>query len=116
MPKGCNPNSLKNLKRFTSADAKINGAKGGKAAASTKRILKTLKQLDMENTTDEERLKMLTALKFKAQKGNLEAFKIYRDLIGEKPVRAMDVKFKNPFEGLTTDELRAIVYNDTYNV
>ena len=79
MPGG-NP---KNLIVPTSEQARINGAKGGRASANTKKLLKSFRELDVENTSNEERMKMLAKVKQMAERGNLNAIKLYLEIIGE---------------------------------
>lgn len=47
----------------------------------------------------------------KAMKGDTRAAEYVRDMIGEKPVENVNVsgKVSNPFEGLSTEELRRMV-------
>lgn len=79
MPGG-NP---KNLIVPTSEQARINGAKGGRASANKKKLLKSFRELDVENTSNEERMKMLAKVKQMAERGNLNAIKLYLEIIGE---------------------------------
>ena len=56
---------------------------------------------------------MLIAQIQKALKGDAQAFEMIRDLIGEKPVDKKEVsasvQHDNPFEGLTTEELKKLI-------
>ena len=79
MPGG-NP---KNLIVPTSEQARINGAKGGRASAKKRAMLKSFRELDVENTSNEERMKMLAKVKQMAERGNLNAIKLYLEIIGE---------------------------------
>ena len=45
MPKGDNPNSRKNLKRYTSEEARKYGAMGGKASAKTRGAYNSVKEV-----------------------------------------------------------------------
>lgn len=85
MPRGDNPKSRANLIKLTSEEARKRGSAGGKKSAEVRRVLKTFKELDDELTTDDERKKMLAALKKRAEQGNLKAFELYRDTMGMKP-------------------------------
>lgn len=92
MPRGDNPNSRKNLQRFgIEKEARDGGLKGGKASGEARRALRTFKELDDELTTDDERKKMLDALKKRATQGNLKAFELYRDTMGMKPIDKVNV-------------------------
>ncbi len=88
MPRGMNPNSQANLKKpedFTPKELRERAKKGAEASAKARRRLKSFRELDDEQTTDDERIEMLDALKLKAKRGNLRAFEIYRDTMGMKP-------------------------------
>ncbi len=88
MAKGESPNSRANLIPFnkrSEKEARESGRKGGKASGEKRRQLKTFRELDEAHTTDEERLKMLEAVKLKAKSGNLKAFEVYRDTMGMNP-------------------------------
>ena len=70
-----------------------------------------IKDYAKENVTVEQA--MLIAQIQKALKGDALAFEMIRDLIGEKPVDkkevAASVQHDNPFEGLTTEELKKLI-------
>ncbi len=77
---------LANLKPVRSkSEARERGKLGGIASGESRRKLKSFRELDTENTTDDERLEMLDALKLKAKRGNLRAFEVYRDTMGMRP-------------------------------
>ena len=87
MPRGENPNSQKALAE-NRAKTQFRGETAVKAqrkAAALQRKLKSFRELDTENTMDDERMEMLDALKLKAKRGNLHAFEIYRDTMGMRP-------------------------------
>lgn len=90
-----------NLKRFTSSEARENGKKGAKKSAEARRARKTLKEellllLESGNTQN----KISLALVEKALKGDIKAFEVIRDTIGEKPTDKQeitgDIKTTNP--------------------
>lgn len=70
-----------------------------------------IKEYAKENVTVEQA--MLIAQIQKALKGDAQAFEMIRDLIGEKPVDKKEVsasvQHDNPFEGLTTEELKKLI-------
>ena len=70
-----------------------------------------IKEYAKENVTVEQA--MLIAQIQKALKGDTQAFEMIRDLIGEKPVDKKEVsasvQHDNPFEGLTTEELKKLI-------
>lgn len=74
---------------------------GGKASGEVRRQLKTFRELDTEHTTEEERLKMLAAVKLKAVHGNLKAFEIYRDTMGMNPRDQAGISTEYADDGLT---------------
>lgn len=97
--KSVNPNSLANLKPFTSEQnrelAKINGSKGGKISGENKRRLKTFKEELMailsketknskgETVSFQENIN--AAIILKAAKGDVRAYETIRDTLGQKP-------------------------------
>ncbi len=88
MPRRMNPNSLKNLRSTNTMSGEEHlrmSSKGGRNAKEARRILKSFREIDAETTSYEEREEMLNVVKLKAKKGNLRAFEIYRDTVGEKP-------------------------------
>lgn len=84
MPRGSNPNSRKNLKKFGSEDRdpKEYGKRGGEASVESRRIRKTFRELDLEETTDDEIRSMLNMVKKLGARGNLNAIKLYVDIVG----------------------------------
>lgn len=106
---------LANLKPVRNKkEARERGRKGGKASGEVRRLLKTFKELDDENTTSDERLQMLERLKLLAKKGNINAFVVYRDTVGLKPKENVEVsgELANPFAGLTDAELKKLAGMD----
>lgn len=130
-----------NLKPFTSdqnrEEAKKNGAKGGRASGEARRRKKTMREnleliLSMplkngksDNIEDAEDLQsfsganmtveqaLIMAQVKKAAKGDLNAFEAIRDLIGEKVTKSeVSVQSNNPFEGLSTEELKKLIDDD----
>ena len=75
---------------------------------------KNLQDFSVQNITVEQA--MLLAQVKKALKGDIDAFETIRDLIGEKPVNKTEVSASvqniNPFEGLTTEELKKLIDDD----
>lgn len=87
MPRGENPNSKNNLKPFnerTEKEQRKIAKKGGKASGESRSILRTFKEMSADDSP-EEKAKMWQMLKKRAMQGNLKAFEMYRDTIGEKP-------------------------------
>lgn len=81
MPRG----NVENLKRLSSEEAKKNGSKGGKKSAEVRREQKTFKELAKSHLTDEQKIMLLDRLYDKALEGDVKAFEVLRDTLGEKP-------------------------------
>lgn len=89
----------KNLKRLTSEEARKNGSKGGKKSVEVRRRKKLLKELleealEKETRTGNMAVDITNALIKKAKKGNVKAYEVIRDTLGQKPVE--NVNFNNP--------------------
>lgn len=89
-----------NLRVPTSEQARVNGAKGGKASAEArakKKQLKELLELALEGKVEVDGKKvtraeeMVLSLIRKASTGDVQAFVAIRDTIGEKPTSKVDV-------------------------
>lgn len=83
----------KNLKRFTSSEARENGKKGAKKSAEKRRERKKFKelleialQLPDKESGEQNDFAIVAALIKKAVKGDTKAFELIRDTVGEKPV------------------------------
>lgn len=93
MPKGDNPNSKKNLKRYTSEEARKYGAMGGRASAkvrgaynSVKDVLLELSQQVHTNGKGQKAqgFEIIGRKLFSmAQQGNVKAIDMYLKLCGE---------------------------------
>lgn len=101
MPRGDNPKSKSNLikpkRDLTAIEQRKRASKAGKKSAEVRRSLKTFRQLDEDNTTDDERLKALNALKKRMIHGDIRAFEIYRDTMGMKPKDNISVEMDAVF-------------------
>lgn len=112
--KGVNPKSLENLKPFTSEQnrdlAKINGQKGGKASGEAKRRMKTFKeelqqllQMEILNKNGEKistQQNINSALILKAAKGDVRAYEVIRDTLGQRPKDEKEVVVMSGDDGL----------------
>lgn len=103
-----------NLKPFDSnqsrEEAKKNGRKGGIKSGVVRRARKTLKEellllLESDNTQN----KISLALIQKALKGNIKAFEVIRDTIGEK--QSDKIKTKNTNIGIVDKKTIESVMN-----
>lgn len=81
-----NPKQDANLKKIDSTSrARELGSKGGKAAAASKKAMKTFKQALIDGLTAEEQEIMLKALKRNAMRGNLAALEFLLKVEGQHP-------------------------------
>lgn len=112
--KGVNPKSLENLKPFTSEQnrdlAKINGQKGGTASGESKRRMKTFReelqqllQIEILNKNGEKistQQNINSALILKAARGDVRAYEVIRDTLGQKPKDEKEVVVMTGDDGL----------------
>lgn len=88
MPRGDNPNSRANLRRLSSKEARKNGKKGGIVSGETRAAFKSLNADLREQATPERIAKINNRLLSMAEHGNLRAYELIRDGLGEKPREA----------------------------
>ena len=89
-----------NLKVPSSEKAREIGRKGGKKSGEAKRARKTMREqllLMLEKGDTQEN--MTLALIAKAMQGDVRAFEVIRDTIGEKPVDKQDVLMNGTVDG-----------------
>ena len=86
-------------------------SKGGKASVEAKRKRKTLKEELLLMLEDEEVQKSVAvALIQEAQSGNVKAFGMLRDTIGEAPVEKVQAtQTVVDLSGFSTDEIKAML-------
>lgn len=65
--------------------------KGGKASAKKRKEYASFRECFNENMDDDKRQELFDMLYKRARQGNLKAFEILRDTMGEKPVEAVSV-------------------------
>ena len=99
----------KNLKRLTSNEARENGKIGGIKSGEIRREKRKLKEellflLDckIDNVTIRE--KICVALIQKALNGDIKAFEVIRDTIGEKPTNKTDINSGIRIQRIFIDE------------
>ena len=106
--KSVNPNSMANLKMFDSnqnrEEAKKNGMKGGIASGESRRRMKTFKEellAILESETKNSKGETISvqkninaALILKAAKGDVRAYEVIRDTLGQKPKDEKEVVVK----------------------
>lgn len=104
----------KNLRVPTSEQARKNGRKGGKASAEARKRRKTLKEELLLLLSEGETQKSVTlALLEKAISGDVKAFEVIRDTIGEKPVdEVKQTQTVVDMSKFTTEELKAMLDDD----
>ena len=90
---------VSNLKKLTSEEARVNGSKGGKKSVEVRRQKKLLKELleealEKETKTGNVAVDITSALINRAKDGNIKAYEVIRDTLGQKPVES--VKIENP--------------------
>lgn len=91
--------TTQNLKKLSPEEARKNGSKGGKKSAEVRRQKKLLKEileeaLEKETKTGNVAIDITNALIKKAKKGNVKAYEVIRDTLGQKPKET--VKIENP--------------------
>ena len=86
-------------------------SKGGKASVEAKRKRKTLKEELLVMLEDEElQQSVAIALIKQAQKGNVKAFGMLRDTIGEAPVeKVQTTQTVVDLSGFSTEEIKAML-------
>lgn len=87
----------KNLKIPTSTEARKNGKKGGIRSGEVRRERKLLKELleevlDTPTKTGNFAIDITNALVKKAKKGNVKAYEVIRDTLGQKPVENINIE------------------------
>lgn len=90
MPRGDNPNSRANLTAKSSKEARILGAKGGKKSGEVRRANASLNEALREAVTPEVAKQITETIVRKARAGNLKAYELIRDGLGEKPTEKVE--------------------------
>lgn len=91
MPRGDNPNSRANLKVLSPKEARKNGKKGGKASVESRAVYKSLTADLKERLTADRVAKANECLIKLMEHGNIHAYEIIRDMLGEKPKEEVNV-------------------------
>ena len=107
-----NEQNLKPVK--SKKEARERGRKGGLASGEARRKRKTLKEELLLMLEDEEVQKSVAvALIQEAQNGNVRAFGMLRDTIGEAPVeKVQTTQTVVDLSGFSTDEIKAMLDDD----
>ena len=104
-----------NLKPVSSKkEARERGRKGGLASVEARRKRKSLKEELLLMLEDEElQQSVAIALIKQAQNGNVKAFGMLRDTIGEAPVEKVQAtQTVVDFSGFSTEDLKAMLDDD----
>ena len=104
-----------NLKPVSSKkEARERGRKGGLASVEARRKRKSLKEELLLMLEDEElQQSVAIALIKQAQKGNVKAFGMLRDTIGEAPVeKVQTTQTMVDLSGFSTEDLKAMLDDD----
>ena len=89
-----NPKSRANLipvTKRTKSEARRMSSKGGKASGKARAAMKTLKEGLQENLTNEDIKIISERIITMAKHGNLKAYQLLRDGLGEKPTDKVEV-------------------------
>lgn len=110
MPTGDNPNSRKNLIRpsrdLTVEEQRRRASKAGKASGVARSTSKTLTEALKKQLTPELMDELTMMLIKRAKTGNLKAYELLRDQVGEKPVEHVSVSQVDPE---TVNELKQAI-------
>ena len=109
-----NEKNLIPFNELTESQQREIASKGGKASVEAKRKRKTLKEELLLMLEDEEVQKSVAvALIQEAQSGNVKAFGMLRDTIGEAPVeKVQTTQTVVDLSGFSTDEIKAMLDDD----
>lgn len=103
MPRGSNPNSKANLAKGKKINAE-NAREYGRKSAQAKKEYKSFKECFTDMMTPEMREKLFNTMYRKAQAGNIKAFEVMRDTMGEKPIDKVEQTSTNIIIDLGEDE------------
>lgn len=109
-----NEKNLIPFNELTESQQREIASKGGKASVEAKRKRKTLKEELLLMLEDEEVQKSVAvALIQEAQSGNVKAFGMLRDTIGEAPVeKVQTTQTVVDLSGFSTEEIKAMLYEE----
>ena len=86
-----------NLRIPTSSEAREIGRKGGIKSAEVRAFRKTFREDFIEALSDKKKqMELIDAMLKQAKKGNVKAFEVIRDTIGEKPKEEIESEVKIP--------------------
>lgn len=94
MPRGDNPNSRNNLIKnsdLTPTERRKRASKAGKRSVEVRREYASLTEAARDMIGPEEKKELIAMLHKRAKMGNLKAYELLRDQLGEKPVEKIQV-------------------------
>jgi hypothetical protein len=106
-----NEQNLIHFSERTPEERKEIATRGGLKSGEARRARRTLREelLALLQQGDIQE-KITLALVKKAENGDIKAYEVLRDTIGEKPIERLDsnVNISNPLNGLTEEELKKL--------
>lgn len=109
MPRGDNPNSRANLvqnRGLSREEADRLSSKGGKKSGEVRRANATLTEALKSKCTPEVLDQLTDMLVKRAKQGNLKAFELLRDQIGEKPSEKITI---NQVDSTKVSEIEELI-------
>ena len=113
-----NEQNLIPLNKRTKNDQRKIAKKGGKKSGESRRNKKTLRELleialslKDEFSGEELKFELVKSLIEQAIKGNIKAFEVIRDTIGEKPTDKQNVTYTQPQIVVRTEEDKMVLEN-----
>lgn len=94
MPRGDNPNSRANLRTFKDRsveEVREMNSRGGKRSGEVRRASASLTESLKSQLTPEVMDELTLMLIKRARQGNLKAYELLRDQVGEKPIEKLNV-------------------------
>ena len=106
-----NEKNLVTLNNRTKSEQREIAQKGGKASGEARRRRKSLKEsLELMLENDETQNSVAAALIERARKGNVRAFEVIRDTIGERPVEKVQAtQTVVDMSAFSTEEIKAML-------
>lgn len=106
-----NEQNLVSFRDRTASEQREIAQKGGKASGEARRRRKSLKEsLELMLENEETQDSVAAALIDRARRGDVRAFEVIRDTIGEKPVEKVETKQTVvDLSTFTTEEIKAML-------
>lgn len=109
MPRGDNPNSRKNLikpSEQTAEERRESARRAGIASGKARKEYATLTEALKDQCTPEIKAELTAMLIKRAKAGNLKAYELLRDQMGEKPVDKIQLA---QIDSSTIDEIENLI-------